>query len=225
MTTARIRSLLPACVLAAAAFTPGASAIVVGTVDDFQGVPPGAQPTFSWNGASPEIVAANGPAGASDKFLRFTSTGTGTSGSHLAIKNDDLRWVGDFQGAGVTAIRADLRNFSSQALSMRIVLFGLGARFTSSLPVSIAPNQGWTSVTFPLSLSDVKLVYGNQSYQTVITNCNQIMIRHDVDPASSGGTAIAASLGIDNIRAIPAPGAGAVIGAGVMFMGRRRRRV
>ena len=45
-------------------------------------------------------------------------------------------------------------------------------------------------------------VLGTLSHAALMANVTQLMFRHDVEPPSSGGDAIAGVVGIDNIHAI-----------------------
>lgn len=169
------------------------------TFDDFQD-----GTTMFWGGgADPVNVPTGGPGGVDDKFLQITSRGGIGAGSRLAVNNFESRWIGDYRAAGVTAVKLWLKNLSNEQLSMRIVLFqGTFDRFTSNNEVVLAPQQDWTLVSFPIGPSDLVRVQGSITYDQLIVNVNEVMVRHDADPPSAGGDAIVASAGLDNIQAV-----------------------
>jgi len=177
-----------------------------------------------WLGAT-RSNALGGPAGAADRYLRVDNGGTGQK---VATFNADARWSGDFQSARVTAIQADLTNFGPASMEIRLALFGGnaitgGGRWTSSTAVVLAPNSGWRTVTFNLDQPSLTSVLGSVPYPTLMATVTQIMFRHDPGTPSSGGAAGDGLIGIDNVRAIPTPGAGGVLLLGAGWLGRRRR--
>ena len=110
---------------------PGTAwAVSFGQIDDFQN-----GTTHSWGGGSaPTNMATGGPAGAGDRFLQLTGSGFQPLGmSNVA------QWTGDYLAADVTAITADVANFGSSAVELRVVLvYGAGGDFTST--AIIAPS-------------------------------------------------------------------------------------
>jgi hypothetical protein len=124
----------------------------------------------------------------------------------------------------VTGVTVDMRNQGTTTLQMRVVLFGLGNRWTSTTPITLAPNSGWQHLTFPISQSSLSRVLGTGTYADSLSGVSQIMFRHATS-LSSGGTTVAGTLGMDNVMAVPAPGAAVVMGMGGVLMGRRRRVV
>lgn len=188
--------------------------------------------TEGWSGASgsaaPKVLASGGPQGAGDEYLLVTSLGGGGRGSHLAIYQTSAAWAGDLQGAGVKGLSVDLMNpTSSQPLTMRLVVFGPRvneSRWTSTTALAI-PNDGqWHRYYFPMGSSVMTRVAGNASYDQTTKGALRLMLRHDTLTPSSGGTAIRAQLGIDNIALVPEP-AGLVLAmlAGMMLIVRGRR--
>lgn len=176
-----------------------------------------------WGGPSAFNNPDGGPNGAGDRFLDVVSDGSG-SGGRLATHNT-TDWLGNYQAAGVTGVSMMLRNFNSVALEMRIVLFDAvsHARWTSSTPVNLAPNSGWTLATFSFAENDLTRVQGTSSYQDVITNVERFMIRHDAGSPSAGGSAITGEMGIDNIQAVPEPATIAALTIGTLAIVRRRK--
>lgn len=197
-----------------------AAAISLGTTDDFTDAS-----TMGWVGGTTITNNAGGPGGAADRYLRVDTVNTAGSGSKVATHNGEPRWLGNYLGAGVNALRCEMRNEGSTALEMRVVLFGLGTRYTSVTSVNLPVGGAWQTVTFPIGQSSLTQVLGNVAYNDMIINVTGIMFRHDPGTPSSGGASADGTVGLDNIRAIPAPGAGC---AGLVLLGalgsRRRRR-
>lgn len=215
-------SLAPLVVFAAAGCIAASEsrAVLIGTTDDFQ-----SGTVNDWYGGTITANVGSGLAGAADRYLTVQTNGnTSGSGSHLAVHNSEPRWNGDYTADGVTAISVDLRNLGTTTLNMRLVLFGLGTRFTSTTGVSLAPGSGWQHITFPISQATLTRVLGSGTYAETIGSVNQIMFRHDDGSPSSGGSFINGLVGIDNITAIPAPGAARALVCAVVIGARRRHR-
>lgn len=182
----------------------GARAISLGQNDDFQD-----GSVQGWQGApkpnGPVNIGTGGPFGDGDKFIRITSVGGFGPGANLALYNTD-QWSGNYTAAGVKAIEVHLKNFSSQPVHMRVVVFGtFGSRWTSLQPVVLPVNSGWVRVFFSLKESDLVRVLGSETYGDTIANVTRLMIRHDADPAGSGGDPIVGELGVDNVTASAGP--------------------
>jgi hypothetical protein len=196
-----------------------ARAIVIGATNDFQdGTIQG------WAGGTNRVNTAGGPAGSGDLYLRVNTTNTAGSGSHLAFHSGESDWLGNYAAAGVTAIEADVRNFGTPTINLRLVLFSFGTRWTSSTPIALAGNGAWTHVVFPINSGSMTRVLGSNTFADMYQGVDHIMFRHDAGTASSGGETITNGiLGIDNIRAVPAPAGSALLGAAGLLAARRRR--
>src|SRR5262245_23497362 len=110
-----------------------AAAITAGQVDTFEN-----EALSGWGGrASPSIVTSGGPAGDGDAYLRVKAT-------NFSLGADNSQqWSGDYIAAGVTSITADLNNFSTVPLAIRITLFGFGGTFTTTNEIVLPPSSGW----------------------------------------------------------------------------------
>lgn len=205
-------------VMASLSISSGARAIGIGSMDDFQN-----GTVSEWFGGTTITPQTNGQMGASDWYVTIASTGGSGAGSKLAAHNSEPRWTGDYLAAGVTAVGVDMRNEGSTTLQMRVVMFGLGNRFTSTTAFTLAPNSGWQHLTFPVTQAALTRVLGSGTYADTLGSVSQIMFRHDGSTPSSGGEAIIGKVGIDNVVAIPAPGAAGIIGLAGIFAARRRR--
>ncbi len=119
----------------------------------------------------------------------------------------------------------DFANFSHSTLEMRAVFFSVtGARWTSANAQIIPADGGaWHHLAFGLGPADLVLVAGTDTYTQCMSNVTRLMFRHDAGTPSSGGTAIVAVGGFDNVLAAPAPGGVALLALAGLGTGRRRR--
>ena len=70
------------------------------------------------------------------------------------------------------------------------------------------PADGlWYSVAFDLTASDMSLVSGALSLNDVLAGVDELRILSAAGGPTNLGDSIVANLGVDNIRAVPAPGA------------------
>ena len=189
----------------------GEATIVIGQTSDFED-----GTTQSWtdggSGGGFFVTHTNipngGPTGVGDNFLQVSQTSTG----RLATVNDSSGWTGDYQAASVTGVRADLNTTHSTPLDIRLVLFDgfnqLADRWTSTNSFTL-PNDGlWHTFTFSVQQADLTNVapINPGTYNSIITNVQRLMFRHQSGPASSqGSTLTLATFNIDNIVAIPEP--------------------
>lgn len=168
--------------------------------------------TSGWTGGAfgGQVITrqtSGGPGGDGDAYLRLQTTA-----SNLATHNSTPAWVGDFTAVDAARVTVDLRSeVGSDPLAIRVVLFGPGStsfRWTSSAPADVPADGLWRSYEFSLAEEALSLVQGVTTYDAMMQNVFRVMIRHDPSPASPGGQAVSAALGIDNIRlaAAPAPG-------------------
>lgn len=227
MSVCATRSIRPvaACSIAAIAacalIVPNARAVDLTTFDTFQD-----QTVQNWLGGTSISNKPGGMGGTADRFLQVSSNGNSSgSGSRLAFHNSDARWVGDFLSAGVTGIQFDATNLGTTNLELRVVLFSSGSRWTSVQSIALPAGAAWQSITIPISQAALTRVLGTNPWPDSITNVSQLMIRHDPGTPSSGGSAVDATIGFDNIRVIPSPSGASVLLGASMLAGRRRRRV
>jgi hypothetical protein len=220
---------------------PGtARAVSVGQIDDFEdGTLQG------WMMGSNNITATHmtnitdgGPAGVGDNFLQVVSHETEvTGGGRLAFFNK-AQWTGDYLGAGITAIAMDVNNFSSsEALNLRLAINGgfldssfnvIGGLFATSASVSLGSGRGWVHVVFSLVPGDLTAVSGrsgttgNNVLET-LANVTELRLLNSANPDWTGPL-VSATLGIDNVWAVPLPPAALLFGSGLVGLGMWRRR-
>jgi hypothetical protein len=208
-----LRCLLSSCsVLALAlAFAAPAASISLPQIDDFQD---GTLQNWS-GGASPTNIATGGPAGSGDRFLQISS-----NNSNLGTSNV-VQWTGNYTAAGVVKLNFELNNLGPNPLALRIALFGANARFTTTDETVLPPGSGWVSVDFVLDSASLTQTNGSATLAQTLANVDTLLIRHDPDPISPQGeqNPVTGTLGIDNITALPEPGAALLRIAGIAALG------
>jgi glucose/arabinose dehydrogenase len=161
-------------------------------------------------------VGTGGPAGAGDSFLQLTSLGGFGPGSRM-VAFLGPQWAGNYSAAQVTALRFDANNFGADDLVLRLSLSGSAGSAISTDGVLLPAGSGWTRLT-------LSLAPGNLSGANVLGNVLGLRLFH-ATTAEFPGETVAARLGIDNVTAVPEPGAALLLCGGlVMLMGTLRRR-
>lgn len=197
-------------------------AITIGQIDDFE------DGTFhGWQmGAAVPInshlanIADGGPTGIGDNYLQVSSNGSFTAGGRLTVFNS-LQWTGDYIGKGITTIVMNLNNFSSsESLNLRLAINGgvtdhlgivTGGLFSTQTSVSLDSGSGWTQVSFSLrpdnldAVSRLGFTTGNDVFAT-LANVTELRLINGNVPSWTGDP-VTATIGIDNISAVPLPAA------------------
>ena len=216
-------------------------AISIGQIDSF-----GDGTLQDWRMGIPAVtnshmtnIADGGPAGTGDNFLQVFADGTSVSGGRLTFFNR-LQWTGDYTAAGISAITMDLKNFSSsEALNLRLAINGgfgpsfnmTGGVFATSASISLDSDSGWTRAVFSLLPGDLIAVSGSpggnatgNNVQATLANVLELRLLNSATP-DWNGLPVVATLGIDNIHAVPLPPALALFGSGlIVFLTRWRKQ-
>ena len=216
-----------ACVVVAVSSVPGLGDVITGvTHDNFESS--ATDWTNGGGGTAPTIVLG-GPAGTGDHYLQVVSAGGLGAGSKL-ITFDSGEWHGSYNG--VTAIAMDLKNLGANPLSMRIALKqGLAKTspgYASTNSFSLPVGSGWQHVVFSLDPSALTaLGTSPPTLSALLANVAELRILSATAP-NLDGDAIAATVGIDNITAIPEPTTlSLLVACGLCFLAsvhRRRQR-
>lgn len=218
-----MRELIFSIVLALFAAT-SASAITLGQIDTFQD-----GTTLSWiHGAPtssnpPVNVPGGGPGGVVDSFLLNTASGAIGPGGRVAVLNRE-QWTGDYNAAGVTSIFANLANFGDEMLFIRVALFSETGSILASTDAFMLPADGtWYDATFDLAASALTVASGSASVEESLSAITEIRFVSRQLDAGWIGDMQAASLGIDNVSAVPLPGAAWLLLSGIAALFTRRR--
>jgi hypothetical protein len=181
--------------------------ITFGQIDDFQG-----GTTMNWSEGPvtpnpPTNISNGGPNGTGDKFLQNVSSGVGTAGSKQVMFNQ-MQWTGDYNSAGVTQISGFMANFGTTTLNMRYgVQGGAGTQYVSSIAQTIPPDAQWHAVTFVLSSATMTNVnFGLDPLADVLASVTEVRILSSGAGGAWQGDSIAATLGVDNLRAMTLAG-------------------
>lgn len=205
--------------LAMAAVVVGASpahAITAGMTDTFQAGADGDWGAGAASIESPVVVADGGPQGSGDGYLLLTSLGgVGASSRLTAIAGP--QWSGNFLAAGVDRITLDVSNLGATELDLRLWLAGAaGVTALSAVAVSVPAGGGWMPISFSLDAGAL----AGQPLST-LAGVLEMRLFHASTPGFPG-EAIVASLGIDNVTAVPEPAPAWLLLAGLAFIGARR---
>lgn len=191
-------------------------------------------------GAAPPVLpalAAGGPGGPADHFLRIVSgVGAGGSGSNLVAINRDA-WDGDYLAAGLTSVTADLRNFGSSDLYIRLLVIDAGNNRIASTGAVFLPAGGdWTAGAFSLAAGD--LLAGLGAMDDLLQSVTELRIWGTGDPnavfspGDNRQNAVSGVLGVDRLTpdvfgngggVVPAPATAWLALLGLLRAGGARR--
>ena len=222
-----------------------AQAVSLGQIDTFGDGLQGWRMGFSQTTADHmAIIADGGPDadadGIGDSYLQVNSDSTEPfGGRRLTFFNTD-QWQGDYTAAGITAIAMDVKNFSpNEVLNLRLGINGgfvdstgtsiIGGTFTTSI-ISLVSSPNWTRVVFSLLPGDlIASDVGKSSntpgndVQATLANVWELRLLNSAT-ASWAGAPVTATLGVDNIQAVPLPPALALFASGLVVLLPRRRK-
>jgi hypothetical protein len=179
-------------------------------------------------------IADGGPAGAGDSFLEVRADGTAVAGGRLTFFNQ-AHWTGDYLGAGVISIAMDLKNFSSSdTLNIRLAIEGgfldpnntgvfVGGLYATSASVKLDSGSGWTRVVFSLLPADLVPINGRSGVAgndvlAALGNVLELRLLNSASPDWTGPP-VTATLGVDNIRAVPLPPSALLLCSGLLGFG------
>jgi len=198
-----------------------AKALTLGQVDNFQD---GTVNGWGTGATQPNNIPNGGPAGAGDQYMQVVSLGGGGPDSKLIVFNTS-QWLGNYTAAGITGISMELANFGTQPLSMRLAFFiSKPNGYSATTPFSLPADSNWHQAFFPLDAADFTVVGSpGISFNNMLANfTGQLRILDSPTPAVEG-TSITATLGVDDITAVPEPSAFAMVfGTLVVFICLRR---
>jgi hypothetical protein len=199
----------------ALAFVGSAFAVEAGQIDTFEdGATQGWREGFS-SPNQPFVVEEDG-----NFFLRNESSGGNGPGSRQVMFNVG-QWFGDFVSAGVTEISMDVRNSGDTDLNVRLAFqSNTGSRGATNDVFLLAPGGDWMNVTF--DITDLFVESGPDTPLELLSAVNQMRILSAEEPAYRGDP-IVSSIDVDNILAVPAPGAAGLLVVGAFAASRRRR--
>jgi hypothetical protein len=201
-----------AFVLLAGAIGSPASAVSLGQIDTFSASNEGWFIGGPMVGPTPvPVQPTGGPSGAGDVYLEITSTGGIGPGSRM-VANNSSQWTGDYIAAGVTGIEMDLRNFGQTDLNIRLLFEDPAAapplNVATTAGAFLPAGGGWRHVRFSIAPGDLTVIEGDAT--AALSGATFFRVFHNPAPAfpgplSGGPPAIVATLGVDNIAAVPEP--------------------
>jgi hypothetical protein len=201
------------------------AALSTGMVNDFQSgtVEGWVHPPRSSN---PPVNKANdGPMGTGDNSLWINAHGEGGPGSRLLAINRSNPWTGALN-PGISGLEMDLKHINAPDLHIRIAISDsagpAGTWYASSIAhhLSTLNSDNWEHASF--SFADLALVSGSASLASVLSNIAEIRILHSVANDFKGDS-ISGVFAVDNISAVPVPGAIWLFASALGLLGIRRR--
>ena len=187
----------------------------------------GGNPIYS---PPPAQVADGGPTGSGDGYLEIS-----VSGFHLGMNNEAGQWSGDYFANNVSSIEMDVARIAGPSdVSLRILLFGPGGTWASTALAPTMTAPGWQHLSFTLDNANftyvpgsIKVPDGTGLLTDTLANVTEVLIRHDSPTPTIPGTHpphITATVGIDNITAVPEPATLGLLACGGLAVLRRRSR-
>ncbi|MEP6698935.1 MAG: hypothetical protein ABJB09_04320 [Verrucomicrobiota bacterium] len=227
MRPAQSIALIALVLLLSAASAP---AFEIGQIDNFQD-----GTLQSWNNgegsSAPPVlnIDTGGPAGAGDHFLQLTADGNG-AGNRLTVFNR-AQWIGDYIGAGLTAIELDLRNQGSVTLHIRLAFKDLGGPnapgYLTAASFTLLPGSGWQHAVFLVNPGSMLARGGPTPFNVFFAGAfGEFRIINELGTNNLNGDIVVGQLGVDNIHAIPEPTVASLTAAGMLAVialrGRKR---
>jgi len=176
--------------------TAAAYAIIPNQVDNFQDGTVQNWTSGSLNPTQPTVLPG-GFGGASDIFLRATSTGSITAGGKLVFFNIS-QWSGNYITANIVNISMRVRNSGSNLLQLRLAFNGPAGWFVSTNPINIPPDGVWKLISFSIHPADLT---GTGDANVTLSGVTALRILHN-STANFTGEPVVGQLDVDDITAV-----------------------
>jgi hypothetical protein len=126
--------------------------------------------------------------------LLISGNGLDQAGGNLVAFNT-AQWAGDYTAAGVTGIRATLRNLGEADLAIRLLVEGPGGAFHTRAVARLPVGSGWHQVDWPLEPAEADV-----DAPATLAGVTKLRILHA--PTQRGAEPVAGALGVDDITAL-----------------------
>jgi len=120
----------------------------------------------------------------------------------------------------------DLKDLSAAPLDIRIAIKtgnGITPGWASTTGFALPADGAWHHATFPLDSADLTPINSPPPLSKILSDVGELRILESAAPALDGDS-IAASVGIDNITAVPEPAMTTIAAAAMAGLLVRRRR-
>jgi hypothetical protein len=180
--------------------------VTLGHVDNFQSLDTSGW-TMGLNSIMlPTVISTGGPMGANDASLEVISTG-GSKANSKMITFNACQWTGNYVAAGVTSITTEMADFGLNPLFMRIAIQdNFGSEYGSTTAVMLPADSRWHPLSFDMMPSGLTLIQGGSSATQSLSNVGVLRVLSAQNAPSFMGDTVKATLGIDDITAVPEPG-------------------
>ena len=136
-----------------------------------------------------------------DRYLQLLSFG-GFSADSKMIMFNTAQWTGNYNTAGVNRITAQMANFGTTILYMRIAFRSSTGNLFGSSTAAMLPADGvWRAVTFDLTESGMTNISGTQTMAEALNSISEMRILSAIGGPAFNGDTMAGALGLDNLRA------------------------
>ena len=135
-----------------------------------------------------------------DGYLSTTATGGSGPGSKLVVFNDD-QWLGNWTSNGRTSVYFHAR--ASEDLTLRLIVEtgpGQTQDAITTDSVELLADGEWHIIEFSVTAADLTIL-GDTAAEDILTDVSKLRIVHA--DSTSGATAIAATLDLDNVSTAP----------------------
>ena len=175
--------------------TAAVYAITPNQVDNFQDGTIQNWTSGSLNPSQPTVLP-DGFGGASDNFLRVTSTGTISAGGKLVFFNLN-QWLGNYITTKIVNINMRVRNSGANPLNLRVGFNGLAGWFVSTNSINLQADGVWKQISFPISPADLT---GTGDANSTLSGVTAFRILHN-STANFTGEPVIGQLDVDDITA------------------------
>ena len=173
-----------------------------------------------WEPLNPWLRSSVNGLSEGDFYMRMpVGINPGNKGSKLIAFNPTNAWTGNFISKGVTGVSLNFANWSeSDPVYLRIAISNSanpqqsgGTWWISNTPLYLAPDSGWSSLSFQINESSMLRVgnlsgeLGLDTFENTLTNINGFRILSSTLGYGAIGDEFYGVVGMDNIQLITIP--------------------
>jgi hypothetical protein len=213
---------------AAATFAGAAAGAIVPFTEGFNA--DAAEWRTSAGGALAVWSASGGPDGSAHvSNVSFSFIASAAGDTPILFRGQDNfgssggAFVGDYITQNVTSLSCFVRHDAPEALNF-FVRFAKPANFPAAIALDFAPvpPNVWTQITIAIDPGNPQFVsFEGSDFAAIFAGIGKVQIGVSV-PGALAGQPVAPRFDLDRVSIVPAPAAGALAGAGLLALRRRR---